>query len=212
MRPELIEAAQWVRANISSLSNEVQPLWHPLGFVSCIVSTDVSGNVFRLHYWPQNERRPKKPDWPIHTHLFDLSSLVLAGSIRDKQYRTIAGTQFQPFEVEYVGEDSSIRQSGDTVDILAISESELLPHSCYSVASGVFHESYVQMETEAATLVCCKNHSKKPPIVLGPTAEFLAEVVKKFSYDRFPYDPIIFWRRISETLDIFLSNEKVVGR
>src|SRR4051794_32516353 len=89
-----IEAASFIAylsKEIPLLEVTCAPLWHPLGFVSCVIKESKGDHVVRLHYWPKGERRVKNPDWPIHTHSYHLSSYVLCGVVRDLQYQRSSG-------------------------------------------------------------------------------------------------------------------------
>lgn len=87
MKAEFSDTLNFLHENLENFSSTLVPLWHPLGFVSCVIDELPSSHVVRVHYWPKSQRRVKNPDWPIHTHTYRLRSLVLAGEVRDIQYR-----------------------------------------------------------------------------------------------------------------------------
>ena len=101
MKTEASSFVPYLASDLPHLRRTCTPLWHPLGFVSCVIKDDANEATVRVHYWPKGERRVKNPDWPIHTHTYDLSSFILAGRIRDLQYRVRSGEALTVYEVSY---------------------------------------------------------------------------------------------------------------
>lgn len=185
----------YLRENISGLVEQCQPLWHPLGFVSCVVRDEPNLLMVRVHYWPKAERRTKSPDWPIHTHKYDLSSFVLMGSVRDMQYRTESnGSEYAIYSVSYHGENSAIAPSKREVSVVRIVDEMHCVGDEYSVPVGVFHQTFVPLDNNAMTLVALSNFQDTDALVLGNLGD------KSFPYDRLPFDKISFWASVSEAL------------
>jgi len=194
MRIDAHDFSGWVAENIGQLSKECVPLWHPLGFVSTVVAKVDGSHTLRLHYWPKNERRTKNPDWPIHTHSYSLSSLVLAGRVEDLQYELEAGLQYSVYEVRYFGGNSEILRTNRTASIAKIAAHVHSPGTQYRVERGVFHQSRVAYEDSAVTLVALSENSSEPPLVLGTTGD------TRYPYDRTQYDPNTFWAAVRSAL------------
>jgi hypothetical protein len=186
----------WVAENIEQLSRECVPFWHPLGFVSAVVAKVDGSHTLRLHYWPKGQRRTKNPDWPIHTHSYSLSSLVLAGSVEDLQYELEAGSQYSVYEVRYFEGDSEIVRTDRTVSIVKATAHVHLSGIQYRVERGVFHQSRVALEDSAVTLVALSENTSSPPLVLGATGE------RRYPYDRTRFDPDTFWAAARTALGI----------
>jgi len=206
MVPDLYTQLKTIRENINGLSKNTAPLWHPLGFVSCVVSNK-EDLVTRLHYWPKNQKKPKCPDWPIHTHLFTLTSLVLHGQIKDIQYRPSSGKQYSALSVEYVGVNSKLIPTGDLFDLKVIRETVLQRHGSYIVEEGVFHQSEVHSEDETMTLVQCANPTNRPPIVVAPTEELDLLRGVNFDYLREPFSREVFWEKARVFLTEFMEEK-----
>lgn len=194
MRIDARDFVGWVAENIGQLSNESVPLWHPLGFVSAVVAKVDGSHTLRLHYWPKSERRTKNPDWPIHTHSYSLSSLVLAGRVEDLQYELEAGSQYSVYEVRYFGGDSEIVRTNRTVSIGKTTTHVHSSGAQYRVERGVFHQSRVAFENSAVTLVALSENSSGPPLVLGTTGG------SRYPYDRTRFDPDTFWAAVRTAL------------
>ncbi|MEX0810278.1 MAG: hypothetical protein WD044_16250 [Dongiaceae bacterium] len=171
----------------------IQPLWHPLGFVSCFLKNESSHRI-RLHYWPRNDRRPKSPDWPIHTHTFRLESLILYGQVVDRQYELVSGDDYTLYQVEYMGENSKVSET--TVRCGVKLRQELIRNEgeTYIVDSGSFHETFVGAGDEALTIVECTEFLSDAPYVVGKRG---SQVI---GYRREEYDRTKFWNRVTEIL------------
>lgn len=176
--------------NINELRSKAVPLWHPLGFVSCIIK-ETQNYTLRVHFWPKGERRVKNPDWPIHTHSYFLSSFVLRGSVRDIRYKTIDGGQGVIYSVRYFNGGSEITQTEKEIGVVPIVDELRNSGDSYEVGLDVFHQSVVEKESSAVTLVALSQFVDSPPLVLGSSAE------EKYPYDRKPYDKDAFWDQVS---------------
>lgn len=180
--------------NINHLAENIQPLWHPLGFVSCVIQEVKSEYTLRVHFWPSNERRTKNPDWPIHTHSYALSSLILSGEIQDIQYNTTDGHEYSIYKVEYSQGNSEIIKTDktacltETVNLIQPAGNE------YRVERGTFHQSRVKFDHSAVTLVALSDASSEPPLVLGRTGDF------RYPYDRIPFDKELFWASVRHSI------------
>lgn len=190
MRINARDFCDWVAENIEEFSQKCVPLWHPLGFVSTVIAKVNGSHTLRLHYWPKNERRTKNPDWPIHTHSYSLSSLVLAGKVEDFQYELEAGLQYSVYEVRYFGGDSEIVRTNRTVSVAKAARNIHSPGTQYRVERGVFHQSRVPYGESAVTLVALSDTSSDPPLVLGKTGD------SRYPYDRTCFDPDTFWTAV----------------
>lgn len=194
MRTSAKAHLEFVRENALTLRNSCEALWHPLGFVSCVLKGTPSDVVVRLHYWPHDERRPKKPDWPIHTHVYDLSSFIIDGRVRDIQYRAKEGREYSVFSVSYVQKGSSVDPSKAMMS-LDVSTDEY--HSVgqeYFIPVGTFHQTLVPEGQSAITLVVQSNFQKSRPLVLGNATEDAEP------YSRETYDKEQFWTKIEAGL------------
>ena len=181
--------------NIEFFAETIQPLWHPLGFVSCLIKGDSGVSSFRLHYWPANERRTKNPDWPVHTHTYALSSFILSGKIEDIQYKTIEGDDYSIYEVAYLNGNSEISNTGKKISISQKISATRTKGDQYRVERGVFHQSFVDISESAVTFVALSELSNGAPLVLGHDGDH------RYPYDRTPFDRELFWSVIRKSID-----------
>lgn len=200
MKTEIPDLLSFLRENFGSLSADLVPLWHPLGFVSCVIDEVSSSHIARVHYWPEGERRVKNPNWPIHTHTYRLQSLVLAGAVRDLQYRVQPGTELCEYSVSYYSGGSEIVRTPNEVDTFAKVDELRLPGSRYEVPRGVYHQTLVPHEQSAVTLVLLTDHGSDAPKVLG------TKLAERYPYDRVSFDRERFWDAINNALENQLPN------
>ncbi len=184
--------AAWLRSTLGSLRG-AQPRWHPLGFVSCTILENSEISV-RLHLWLLNERRPKIPHWPIHTHSYDLASTVLRGCLIDCSYDLISGKEFTLWEAHYDGNSTTIRSTGQITGLRRKATRPYSQNQTYFIPTNEFHESIVPKESECLTLVSCTNFTRSPPLVLGNAEE------DPVSYEREPCDADRFWRIVERAI------------
>jgi hypothetical protein len=194
MKINAADCLGFLEENISKLSKESVALWHPLGFVSCLISSRKGDYDIRVHYWPSGERRTKNPNWPIHTHSYGLSSLVLAGRIRDIQYRIQDGSDHSAYKVNYFEGGSEIVKTEKTIALSECINRVQTVGSQYRVERGVFHQSQVEFNERAVTLVALSEMSSDAPLVLGTDAEI------RYPYDRLPFDNYVFWNEVSDAI------------
>ena len=176
--------------NIDTLAVSIQPLWHPLGFVSCVIKENPGELTLRVHYWPPNDRRTKNPDWPVHTHSYALSSLVLLGNIEDIQYDIIDGEKYSIYKVSYFNGDSEISNTNRKTSILKYTSEMRTEGQQYRVERGVFHQSSVKLSESAVTFVALSESSSEAPLVLGDNGD------NRYPYDRMPFNQEVFWSAV----------------
>ncbi|MET4678840.1 hypothetical protein [Stenotrophomonas rhizophila] len=204
MKPDARDYLGYLRSIISDCSKSVVPLYHPLGFVSCVLPSVEEGIILRVHYWPKYDRREKAPSWPIHTHNFRLSSCVIEGEVENIEYQVVDGVRggglraLNVYNVRYDGEHSKIVDSGDLVHIMVASDFVHTEGMSYVVEKGEFHESVVPTGVRAITLACLTEKGSETPFVLGDISG------GDFSYEREEFDPGEFWSVVAEA-----SSEKV---
>ena len=194
MRINAVDHLDFLLENIDTFATSIQPLWHPLGFVSCVIKVIPSELTLRVHYWPPNDRRTKNPDWPVHTHSYALSSLVISGKIEDTQYKTTDGEQHSIYKVSYLNENSEIRCTGKKTNAFKCTSDIRTEGEQYRVERGVFHESSVKSTESAVTFVAISEPSSEAPLVLGEDGG------QSYPYDRTPFDREEFWSAVRDAI------------
>lgn len=116
---------------------------HPLGFIHfdlALVSKQSPGTMVRLHIW---DRRLTSPDdaGNIHDHTWELTSLVMLGSLRDKNFVPVHDSDgsFRGTRVIY-GQTNEFEDAG-RFQLRAQSDSVHRAGAVYSIPSRIVHES-----------------------------------------------------------------------
>ncbi|WP_345956698.1 hypothetical protein Q9323_07760 [Pseudomonas fulva] len=190
MKTNALDHINFLLQNIDTLAASIQPLWHPLGFVSCVIRDNPGQLTLRVHYWPPNERRTKNPDWPVHTHSYALSSLVLHGNIEDIQCEITDGEEFSIYKVSYLNGDSEISRTDKRTRISKYTSEMRIAGEQYRVERGVFHQSVVKLSESAVTFVALSESSCEAPFVLGGNGD------DTYPYDRTPFNQEVFWSAV----------------
>jgi hypothetical protein len=200
MKADAKNYTKHLRAVLSECARTVVPLYHPLGFVSCVLPSPENGIILRVHYWPKEGRREKAPGWPVHTHNFRLSSFVMSGEIRNRNYVEIdgpgPGLERNVYKVEYEGEHSRIVDTGRVLRVEVGSDSIHSAGMGYCVERGVFHESVVPVGEMVVTLACLTEKSAIAPLVLGDVSG------GSFAYQRESFDSVEFWSVVSDAVGV----------
>lgn len=132
---------------------------------------------------------------PTHTHAYDLSSLVLAGSVHDIQYEEETGTAYRVYSVVYSGADSKIEITDRMLSAKKVVDEYHVAGEGYIVPVGRFHQTSVPVDKTALTLVVLSNFQDTKPLVLGEVAAHHA-----YPYDRTPFDRRRFWSAVEEAM------------
>ena len=194
MKTNTYSQLTYLRENFAEIALACQPLWHPLGFVSCVVRREGEEFTTRIHYWPKSDRRTKSPDWPIHNHAYELSSRILYGRVHDMQYSLKEGTDHALYSVSYSGEDSTIKCTSKKTSIEKVIDRIHETGMDYSISRGSFHQTHVPKDESAVTLVVLSDFGGNKPLVLG------AIEGNCYRYDRDFFDKSAFWSRMRDVI------------
>src|SRR5438132_13498275 len=142
--------------------------WHPLGFLVVRLGEVPSGQL-RLHIWTSNSRPIQLPNWPVHTHIFELQSHILVGTVTNEWYEVKPGNPgySRLYEVAYRGTTSMMNATSNYVDCACTLQESFDPGSNYVVDREQYHATEVADGRFAATIVLAANPVDAVPIVVG---------------------------------------------
>jgi hypothetical protein len=166
---ELIVAADRKRFNDrvrQSPLSTVEARLHPLNFVA-ISTSDGAGAGLRLHLWDRRFRFGQTA-FEVHDHSFDLESYVVQGDVEQTIYLSDpdpAG-RYQPFHIQYIGNGSSMRASGERTTLLVTEQAKFEQGERYRLSHGVLH-SLRPVSPSAVTLIFTRERGTAP-ITMGP--------------------------------------------
>lgn len=138
---------------------------HVLGFVQSRIAT-VDGRELRIHHWPAGARFAEEP----HTHLWELTSYVLAGSMRSLTYTvepSRSDTLFQLYSVKQL-DSGTIREPLEAnVTVLKIAEETHARGSIYTVPQGAFHTSEPSSSSALTLIITGRATAPRPHVAVA---------------------------------------------
>ncbi|MBM0278432.1 hypothetical protein [Micromonospora tarensis] len=138
---------------------------HVLGFVQLRLATSANKEL-RIHHWPAGASFSEEP----HTHLWDLTSYVLAGVITSTEYAvrpTSSGSAHRLFVVKPAHGGTVREPTGRQVRVSIDKQGSHDVGSSYLVPHGVFHTS-APSSASALTLITTSVPMVDYPLVAAP--------------------------------------------
>jgi len=143
--------------------------WHPYGFLIAKPWAN-EALALRLHIWPVGPRTRQIPDWPVHSHPWDLHSYILKGSAINEIYKIQLVEGQSPrrlYSVGYDGSESVLQATEMGVACELASRQKYIPGDSYRVYADQYHATHVPEEDFAATIVLTSAPKTTPPYVVG---------------------------------------------
>ncbi len=118
----------------------VSAVWHPLGCLYVELLRTITRSI-RLHVWDIADRGIARSPITVHSHDFDLHSLVLTGSIENRVYSVARGAPtHQIYDIEYHGDINILRPTGSYRRCIPESCSRISQSHSYTILPGEFHQ------------------------------------------------------------------------
>ena len=144
---------------------------HPLGFAhgELLRRDDTS---LRLHIWDSSQRFVQEPRWLVHTHAFDLKSVVLVGQLTNHLFQwtdMISNPDSRIYRIGYEADVSRLEATDIFGRCEPVSSEDYTMGADYGVDFGDFHTSFVPEGTFTATIA---RTIRRPgtPLVVGEIA------------------------------------------
>lgn len=127
---------------------------HPLGFV--VISEPIDESlVLRYHLWPTDWAVPPgQENGQTHDHCFELTSLIVGGSLRQQTYRPVLDEDggYEVVSVDYTSGRSELHRTGTKARLEPETDKVFDGGTVYRLVPGVVH--YIEtVRRPAATLV-----------------------------------------------------------
>ncbi len=136
-----------------------------------------------------------------HTHVFDLTSRVLKGYIRNVLYQPQANPLGTHKLITAICEQDncSLEQSRiiDTVDMVVTHTEDVYPGESYDVPKHVFHESLIQPDGVVVTIMQKKNVEYVSPVAAIP----IELPINPKSFDRNQLSQTEAWQEVMEIVE-----------
>jgi hypothetical protein len=123
-----------------------------------------------LHIWPDTERDYAEPRWPVHTHRWTISSVIVAGQVLNETFAVepTDGGQHQLYEVLYAGDGITERaRTKQRVSMRPARSDSWRAGDRYEIDLGTFHSTTVPDGILSATLIVSGVQTDAPPKVVG---------------------------------------------
>jgi hypothetical protein len=143
--------------------------WHPNGFVVFRIGDAGRLGQLRLHVWPEGDRRGVAEHPEIHSHNWDLASLVLAGTYVDDLYAFDDDAErFYAHAVSYDGGGDSLTPTGERVGLRRNTRREVAAGSFHFIPAGMPHRTHIEPGKLVVTLVVMGPLRPLAMVVAGP--------------------------------------------
>jgi len=143
---------------------------HPLGFLVIAEKID-SSLTLRYHVWPPGWSVPSDQiGSELHDHTYELNSLVIAGSIRQRTYRVTLDNSgnHNVFEVAYSDGSSTLVSTGQRARLETETDEVFVSGIAYRLLPGIPH--YVEAIKRPCATIVLTVQSERPaaPTVFIP--------------------------------------------
>ena len=155
---------------VAELVGEIPTTKHPLGFMhfelTSIVGRAPSERV-RLHLWSQETREWQDRLGTIHSHTWELNSLVLLGGLKDTVYEAVenGAGKYRAVEVTYGPSGPESKPTGDLFELRGASVREVTASHAYRLPAGTLHGSE-PLAVPTVTLLHARESGKRSVLVL----------------------------------------------
>lgn len=161
------EVAELRLAELFAAGNLPEGFLHPYGFFVIHVARFEDSSAIRLHLWPPGDRARQEPEWPLHSHVWDLRSIVLTGRLRHVVWRLVPGSDYRLYEVGYSDTASDLVRTESLWSAEKVVDEEVGSGRSYELKSDLFHSIDAPNDMLSASLVFAAPPTARPARVLG---------------------------------------------
>lgn len=149
----------------NSCREDLNPVWHPLGFIHARLSTGPDGDTFRMHVWSSAHHHAMEQEDKVHDHLFDVTSRVLFGAIEDARYEFEPNPEgrFRDLRVDYRPAHRSLKEVNSFGDLVSTSTAVHSSSSEYKIPAYQLHETTLHSAPLALTIAHTTNPTQYEP-------------------------------------------------
>ena len=142
-------------AIVRSLSDQLTPTWHPLGFIHVRLLSPSAGESFRLHLWPADYQHNQEQVDKIHDHLFNVTSKVLCGAVTNFRYTFSPDEngEWRELRVRYGPQVSSLCETGVVGNLQETEAQTFSAQSTYHVPRFALHQTASSSAQDTLTVV-----------------------------------------------------------
>lgn len=150
---------EFIVKNISNLECKV----HPLGFYVFILGKTNDESIIRLHIWDGTLQK-QNSELEIHNHIFNMTSLILFGSLINQSYDVNESSNAEGFlyEVDYINNNSILKKVKNNIALIVLGSEKIKTDEFYTIKKSLFHNTYIEEKYVATILKTEIDINKKP--------------------------------------------------
>lgn len=146
--------------------------WHPKGFAVFPINNHHKLGMMRLHIWPDTGRITRPDDSPIHTHVWHLCSLILAGTYTETIYeKSVAEStecrEYHSATIDYLRDRDSIAPSSKAF-LRPVTTTQDSRGEFHTVPADVPHETHIAEGAFVATLMITSHPISEKATMYSP--------------------------------------------
>jgi hypothetical protein len=156
-KKNLAVIAETLRLGLLTSLSTVPARWHPNGFAVFQLGDLGTLGRLRLHIWPTALPRPRAQDSSVHSHAWNLCSLVVGGRYSETLYDhssepSSGASMVNSFNIAYA-DDPDRLEPGPTLWLRQLTTESYARGEFHTVAAGRFHRTVIAQDQFAATLL-----------------------------------------------------------
>ncbi len=158
-----------VLEDVLTTPHSVEAVWHPNSFMYLKLNRH-NNSTLRLHIWSPDIKEYTGLGWPIHNHIWALTSYVVCGYLENHVYqveRDTAAPTHKLYKIEYDGRVNRLRATNTFVLCTTASIDKIAEGTVYRLAPDIFHSTSTPSDETIATFVLAEEGYGKNPQVLG---------------------------------------------
>lgn len=165
--PELLRSIRHILRELILNRRDAAVFSHPLSFNKIIVASHGATDV-RVHVWLPDHSEGCIPVSTVHSHTWDLKSVVIAGSLVNRNYTVNdrADGDHELFVVDYRTNESERKSTGRLVSVSTESEACYSEGDSYSLNAQTFHATEVNNTALTVTVVLAEKVGNEACVVL----------------------------------------------
>jgi len=175
-RSALVDKLLSIFDNMLNMPNTFIVNWHPLGFLQFKIGKTSSGGSIKLHLWHEQFKSQQNPNWLIHKHVWELTSQILIGSVKNTTYKILSKDGHQDliksdehfkYKVEFSGQKSIMKKLDGNFSLILDKDDIYHKGDIYTVSINEFHKTTLPDNEFTATIIYTPKKIRKNPTVIG---------------------------------------------
>jgi hypothetical protein len=128
---------------LNPIIHQLNPTWHPLGFIHTKLAQGPMGDTFRMHVWSLDHNHKDEQIAKIHDHLFNVVSRIVFGDIENivYEFEPDPNGNFRVLKVNYGPNESALIDTQIYGNVIQIRQECFSAPFEYNIPKFELHES-----------------------------------------------------------------------